>query len=153
MRKAKTSKTRRCTTSSNRTFSIPPAEGCERAKTHVAFRASRRLLTRAKHVLPASFYGNGGTKFQNKALCRHWNMARSPPRNCSHEALPFVEPAAKAKLAGGISIEYCDVPPVARRNSKLLQAASVNVAREGNTALPSLFYGNGGTKFQNKASG
>jgi hypothetical protein len=26
----------------------------------------------------------------------------SPPRNCSHEALPFVEAAAKAKLAGSI---------------------------------------------------
>ena len=27
---------------------------------------------------------------------------RSPPRNCSHEALPFVEAAAKTKVAGSI---------------------------------------------------
>src|SRR5207248_8622013 len=26
----------------------------------------------------------------------------SPPRNCSHEALPFIETSAKAKLAGSI---------------------------------------------------
>src|SRR6266542_5688078 len=30
---------------------------------------------------------------------------RSPPRNCSHEALPFVEAAAKAKLAGSIETQ------------------------------------------------
>ena len=28
-----------------------------------------------------------------------------PPRNCSHEALPFVEATAKAKLAGGIETQ------------------------------------------------
>jgi hypothetical protein len=29
----------------------------------------------------------------------------SPPRNCSHEALPFVEAAAKAKLGGRIETQ------------------------------------------------
>ena len=29
----------------------------------------------------------------------------SPPRNCSHEALPFVEAAAKAQLAGSIETQ------------------------------------------------
>ena len=33
------------------------------------------------------------------------NCIRSPPRNCSHEALPFVEAAAKAKLAGSIETQ------------------------------------------------
>jgi hypothetical protein len=30
---------------------------------------------------------------------------RSPPRDCSHEALPFVEAAVKAKLAGSIETQ------------------------------------------------
>jgi hypothetical protein len=29
---------------------------------------------------------------------------RSPPRNCSHKSVPFVEAAAKAKVAGGVEI-------------------------------------------------
>ena len=33
---------------------------------------------------------------------------RSPPRNCSHEALPFVEAPAKAKLAGSIETQPGD---------------------------------------------
>jgi hypothetical protein len=32
-------------------------------------------------------------------------LHRSPPRNCSHKALPFVETAAKAKLAGSIETD------------------------------------------------
>jgi hypothetical protein len=52
----------------------------------------------------------------------------SPPRNCSHEALPFVEAPAKAKLAGSIETQpghhlaalsaFCivDVPIIAVRN-------------------------------------
>jgi hypothetical protein len=32
----------------------------------------------------------------------------SPPRNCSHQVLPFVEAAAKAKLAGGIETQPSD---------------------------------------------
>jgi hypothetical protein len=32
-------------------------------------------------------------------------IGRSSPRNCSHEALPFVEAAAKAKLAGSIETQ------------------------------------------------
>ena len=35
---------------------------------------------------------------------------RLPPRNCSHEALPFVEAAAKAKLAGSIETQPGDHP-------------------------------------------
>jgi hypothetical protein len=34
--------------------------------------------------------------------------ARSPPRNCSHEAFPFVEAPAKAKLAGSIETQPGD---------------------------------------------
>jgi len=32
-------------------------------------------------------------------------LAGSPPRNCSHQALPFVEAAAKAQLAGSIETQ------------------------------------------------
>jgi hypothetical protein len=35
-------------------------------------------------------------------------LHRSPPRNCSHKALPFVETAAKAKLAGSIETQPGD---------------------------------------------
>jgi hypothetical protein len=56
---------------------------------------------------------------------------RSPPRNCSHQALPFVEAAAKAKLAGGIethprghlaalsAFRIVDVPIIAARNKNV----------------------------------
>jgi hypothetical protein len=55
-------------------------------------------------------------------------LHRSPFRNCSHETLPFVEAAAKAKLAGSIETQpghrltaltafrIIDVPIIAARN-------------------------------------
>src|SRR4029453_6688462 len=55
-------------------------------------------------------------------------IGRSSPRNCSHQALPFVEAAAKAKLAGSIETQpgdhlaalsafrIVDVPIIAARN-------------------------------------
>jgi len=33
------------------------------------------------------------------------NKNRSPPRNCSHEAFPFVEAPAKSKVAGSIETQ------------------------------------------------
>jgi hypothetical protein len=64
---------------------------------------------------------NGGHSFPQEGN-------RSPPRNCSHEALPFVEAAAKAKLAGSVETQpgdhlaafsafrIIDVPIMAARN-------------------------------------
>ena len=52
----------------------------------------------------------------------------SPPRNCSHEAFPFVEAPAKSKLAGSVvtqpgchlaalsAFRIVDVPIIAVRN-------------------------------------
>jgi hypothetical protein len=68
---------------------------------------------------------------QSKYLsqCIRWVCCnRSSPRNCSHEALPFVEAAAKTKLEGSIETQpghhlaafsafgIGDVPVVAARN-------------------------------------
>ena len=44
----------------------------------------------------------------NQALQRTARRSdASPPRNSSHEALPFVEAAAKAKLAGSVETQPC----------------------------------------------
>jgi hypothetical protein len=56
---------------------------------------------------------------------------RSPPRNCPHKTLPFVEAPAKAKLAGSVETQpgdhltalsafrIIDVPIMAARNKDL----------------------------------
>ena len=46
-----------------------------------------------------------GLRFFRQLFRREWES--SPPSNCSHEALPFVEAPAKAQLTRGVETQPC----------------------------------------------